>query len=100
MFSSASKEVRHLVRIVSREARSNVYKNVKLIEEISGFSPWDHDKAKIQENIPKATVPVNNEWRLPMLKRMLETRMEKEKLMEDTKILSKMIDSLCVPLSH
>ena len=65
LFSSASKEVRHLVRIVSREARSTVYKNVKLIEEISGFSPWDHDKAKIQENFPKATVPENNEWRLP-----------------------------------
>ena len=95
LFSSASKEVRHLVRIVSREARSTVYKNVKLIEEISGFSPWDHDKAKIQENFPKATVPENNEWRLPMLKRMLETRMEKEKLMEDTKTISKMIDSLC-----
>ena len=95
LFTSASKEVRHLVRIVSRDAKSTVYKNVKFIENICGLSPWDHPKLKILESFPKARVPDNNEWRLPMLKRMLEIRLEKDSSMENTDDLSKMIDSLC-----
>ena len=50
---------------------------------------------KILESFPKARVPDNNEWRLPMLKRMLEIRLEKDSSMENTDDLSKMIDSLC-----
>ena len=95
LFTSASKEVRHLVRIVSRDAKSTVYKNVKFIENICGLSPWDHPKLKILESFPKARVPDNNEWRLPMLKKMLEIRLEKDSSMENTDDLSKMIDSLC-----
>ena len=95
LFTSASKEVRHLARIVSRDARSTVYQNVKLIEQISGLSPWDCSKCQITENILKAVIPGNNEWRLSLLKKMLATRMENESNMEDTEKLSKMIDSLC-----
>ena len=95
LFTSASKEVRHLARIVSRDARSTVYQNVKLIEQISGLSPWDCSKCQITENILKAVIPGNNEWRLSLLKKMLATRMENESNMEDTETLSKMIDSLC-----
>ena len=41
LFTSASKEVRHLARIVSQDPRSTVYKNVMMIQEASGLSPWD-----------------------------------------------------------
>ena len=39
LFTSSSNEVRHLVRIISRDAKSTVFRNIKYIEEVSGLSP-------------------------------------------------------------
>ena len=95
LFTSASKEVRHLARIVSQDPRSTVYKNVIIIQEASGLSPWDFSKARIKDKIQKAPVPPNNDWRMSLLPQFLDFRREKEILMEDTKAITKMIDSLC-----
>ena len=95
LFTSASKEVRHLARIVSRDARSTVFQNVQLIEHSSGLSPWDFSKNRIVDKISKAEVPANNEWRFSLLKSLLDQRMKMESLMENTESLSKMIESLC-----
>ena len=95
LFTSASKEVRHLARIVSRDARSTVFQNVKLIEEVSGLSPWNNTKNKIVDKLSKVEIPENNQWRLTFLKKLLDLRLEKESLMHDTDTLDKMIDSLC-----
>ena len=74
LFQSASKEVRHLVRIVARDARSVTGKNGSLITEVSGLSPWDYSKWRIKEKLSKATVPANNEWGLGHLQKLLEMR--------------------------
>ena len=95
LFTSASKEVRHLARVVSRDARSTVFRNIQLIEQLSGLSPWDFPKFKISQQIKKVSIPENNEWRLSLLKKMLNIRMVEESSMKETESLSKMIDSLC-----
>ena len=95
LFTSASKEVQHLARVVSRDARSTVFRNIQLIEQLSGLSPWDFPKLKISQQIKKVSIPENNEWRLSLLKKMLNIRMVEESSMKETESLSKMIDSLC-----
>ena len=95
LFQSSSKEVRHLVRIVARDARSVTWKNVSLIKEVSGLSPWDYSKWRIKEKLPRATVPANNEWRLGLLQKLLEMRRQQEFTVEDTDRATQMIDSLC-----
>ena len=39
LFTSSSQEIRHLARIVSRDARSSVFRNIQFIKELSGVSP-------------------------------------------------------------
>ena len=91
LFMSSSREVRHLARIVSRDARSVTYKNVQLLTTLSGYSPWDYSSGKILENLPKAPVLALDWWRPSLLKKFLAMRGQgyaQERL-------NKMIDSLC-----
>lgn len=95
LLTSCSKEIRHLARIVSRDARSIVFKNVKLIEEISGLSPWDYSGWRIQQKIENTPVPPGNGWRISFLVKLLEQRRERRALLENTSNLDLMINSLC-----
>ena len=95
LFKSASREVRHLVRTVARDVRSVTSKNVSLIQDVTGLSPWDYSKWRIREKLAKPAIPDNNEWRTGLLVKLLELRKEQEAISEDTKQLSAMIDSLC-----
>ena len=95
LFTSTSQEIRHLARIVSRDARSTVFRNVKFIQEMSGLSPWDYSSWRVVQKIENATVPPNNEWRLSFLEKLLEQRRQKSALLEDTSRLTLMINSLC-----
>ena len=91
LFNSSSKEVRHLARIVSRDVRSVTCKNVTLLKEVTGLSPWDFSKWRIQEKLLKTAVPSNDEWRSGLLVKLLETRRSSV----DHEHLDRMIDSLC-----
>ena len=95
LFCSSSKEVRHLDRILSRDARSTLYRNIQHVQEISGMSPWDFANWRILEKVENAAVPPNNEWRMTMLMKLLSIRLQKSALLEDTSQLTQMIDSLC-----
>ena len=95
LFCSSSKEVRHLARIVSRDPRSTLYRNIQHIEQISGLSPWDFSNWRILKKIENAVVPENNEWRMSFLKKLLSIRLQKASLLEDTSQLTEMINSLC-----
>ena len=95
LFCSSSKEVRHLARIVSRDPRSTLYRNIHHIEQISGLSPWNFSNWRILKKIENAMVPPNNEWRMTFLMKLLSTRLQKSSLLEDTSHLTEMIDSLC-----
>ena len=63
LFKSSSREVRHLARIVSRDVRSVTCRNVMLLSELTGLSPWDYNKWRIQEKFRNAAIPLNGEWR-------------------------------------
>ena len=91
LFQSSSKEVRHLARIVSRDARSVTCRNVTLLSEVTGLSPWDYSKWRIQEKLQKTAVPSNDAWRSGLLLKLLETR----RTSVGHEHLDKMIDSLC-----
>ena len=95
LFQSASKEVRHLVRVVARDSRSVTCKNVSLLKSVSGLSPWDFAKWRIKERLPVAAIPANNEWRLSLLKKLLDIRRQQELQAENTLKTTQMIDSLC-----
>ena len=75
LFCSSSKEVRHLARIVSRDPRSTLYRNIQHIEQISGLSPWNFSNWRILKKIENAMVPPNNECRMALLMKLLSTRL-------------------------
>ena len=92
LFKSSSREVRHLARIVSRDVRSVTCRNVTLLAELTGLSPWDFSKWRIEAKFRKSTVPPNDEWRPGLLVKLLEKRRD---CLENHDQLDKMIDSLC-----
>ena len=90
LFVSASKEVRHLARIASRDCRSVTWRNVQLITAVCGYSPWDYSANKIKKHIPLVKVPTEDWWRPGFLRKLLECRFYKR-----TKQVDDMIESLC-----
>ena len=95
LFSSTSKEIRHLANIVSRDAKSSVFRNIQFVKEAAGISPWDFSRREIAQKIENAPIPPNNEWRMTLLMKMLNTRRQMSAALEDTTHISLMIDSLC-----
>ena len=95
LFTSTSIEVRHLARIVSRYAQSDVFRNIQVIQKLSSLSPWDFSNWRIVQNIENVAAPPNNEWRLSLLKKLLDTRRQKASAMEDISRVTLMIESLC-----
>ena len=91
LFKSSSREVRHLARIVSRDIRSVTCRNVLLLKEVTGLSPWDYSKRRIEDKLRRKSVPESDEWRPGLLLKLLEMR----RGTEDRKNLDKMIESLC-----
>jgi hypothetical protein len=75
---------------VARDARSVTWKNVSLLKNVSGLSPWDYSKWRIKEKLPRSQIPANNEWRLSLLQKLLEKRRQQVQNVEDT-----LINSLC-----
>ena len=94
LFMSSSKEVRHLARIVSRDARSVTSRNVQHLTTLSGYSPWDYSSEKIRENLPRSVVPAGDGWRIGLLRKLLELRSKCDDKPRKER-LSKMIDSPC-----
>ena len=92
LFKSSSREVWHLARIVSRDVRSVTCRNVTLLAELTGLSPWDFSKWRIEEKLKKSSVPPNDEWRPGLLVKLLEKRRD---CVENHDQLDKMIESLC-----
>ena len=92
LFKGSSREVRHLARIVSRDVRYVTCRNVTLLSELTGLSPWDYSKWRIQDKFRKAAVPQNVEWRPGLLLKLLDTRRDS---LQNHDQLDKMIDSLC-----
>ena len=50
---------------------------------------------QVRNLVPIEAVPVNQEWRGPLLLKLLTERRQMEEMMTKTDIISSMIDSLC-----
>ena len=87
LLNSSSREVSFLANIVSRDCQSVTAKNV---EHAVGCTTM-----RIKAGLKKPPAPQNDEWRLPLLLKMLDHRRHEESLLHETENLSKMIDSLC-----
>ena len=46
LFRSSSREIRHLVRIVSRDSRSVTCRNIEHLTALIGLSPWDFSSGR------------------------------------------------------
>ena len=91
LFKSTSKEIRHLMRIVSRDSRSVTCRNVEHLTNLTGLSPWDFSCGRIKEKLPRTAVPAGDWWRPGLLLKLLEMRGK----VADHDRLAKMVDSLC-----
>ena len=76
-------------------ARSTTYRNLALIRKETGVNTFVVPARKVREAVPLREIPVNQFWRPRLLQNLLKQRREMESLMEDTTIISAMIDSLC-----
>ena len=95
LLKSPSKEVRLLANIVGREPGSTTYRNLELLKQLSDLDPWVFSSQRIKSALPVQTVPESQEWRVGLLGKLLELRVDKHVWAEDSKRLSAMIDSLC-----
>ena len=95
LLKSSSKEVSFLANIVSRDAQSVTSRNINLVKNACGLSPWDYSSTRVKSALEKIPVPGNNSWRLPLLTKLLEMRSLQEKLLQKTDRLTDMINSLC-----
>ena len=95
LLKSSSKEVSFLANIVSRDAQSVTSRNINLVKNACGLSPWDYSSTRVKSALEKIPVPGNNSWRLPLLTKLLEMRSLQEKLLQKTDRLTEMINSLC-----
>ena len=95
LFRSSSREVRHLVRIVARDVRSVTSRNVRLIADLTGLSPWDMARWRIKEKLPKSQIPANQEWRIQLIQKLLDRRRELYYQNESIEMIQDMLGSLC-----
>ena len=90
-----SLEVQHMAEIVRQDVRSTTGKNLSLIRAKTGVNSVTVPSRIVRETVPRAEVPVYQEWRLSLLQTLLKQRLEMDAQMLDTSLISDMIDSLC-----
>ena len=84
---STSKEVAVMANLVSRDIRSTIGCNLRMIQETIGMSVWTTAQSRIKSAIIESqtvTIPENEEWRIPFLNKLLSHRQELSYLGEDT----------------
>ena len=95
LLNSASKEVRILARIVSKDPRSTTWKNLQYLEKLTNMrQPQLYSAFRIKEALPVKKVPVGEQWRLGLLTSLMKIKAEKFTRVEDSKHICAMIDSL------
>ena len=92
---SNSPEIRMLANLVAQDAGSVTGSNVLNIENEFGIDPWSTNSAQLAEKYSCYAVPAEDEWRLPLLVKLLDQRRDMSACEENTKSISELIDSLC-----
>ena len=92
---SNSPEIRMLANLVAQDAGSVTGSNLMNIENEFGTDPWSTTSAQLAEKYSCYAVPAEDEWRLPLLVKLLDQRRDMSACEENTKSISELIDSLC-----
>ena len=95
LYSSPSKEVRFLSRVVTADPSSTTRCNIKYIKKLTCRSPAQYSSSVIKQLLPQRPVPPEEEWRLGLLSSVLSLRKEKTSTLADTEQVEAMIASLC-----
>ena len=96
LLQSPSREVRLLARIVSGDPRSTTCVNLRYLKKLSGHDhPQWYSSTRIRLALPVKEVPESEKWRLGLMTNLFKMKNERFLRVEDSKSISKMIDSLC-----
>jgi hypothetical protein len=96
LLSSPSKEVRVLARMVAADPRSTTCRNLSYLREVTGMAnvEW-YSSWRVRDSLPVQKVPEKERWRLGLLNSLLGMQTEKYLVVQDSKRICAMIDSLC-----
>ena len=92
---SKSFEVQFLADIVCHDIRTTTAKNLALVRSESGIDSFTVPASLVRRNVKLTEIPVNHEWRLSLLEKLLAQRKVMESELQDITTLSQTIDSLC-----
>ena len=89
-----------MAHYVSRDLRSVTGRNMRLIENETGLSPWQQSPARIKQVLTsfREEVPAADQWRPAYLGRLLEQRQEAHYsgCQKEEERLDGLIESLCI----
>ena len=95
LLDSDSPEIKLLANLVARDAGAVTGSNLLNIEAEFGVDPWNCSSAQLADKYKVYDVPDEDQWRLPLLVKLLDQRREISACEERTKTVSELIDSLC-----
>ena len=80
-----------------RDMGSTTGSNIARLQQETGLNIWSTTPAKVREALVETELPVPevDQWRIPLLEKLLVQRRNMEVQTEDTKAISEIIDSLC-----
>ena len=86
-----------MARLAARDRSSTTGINLSMIQQETGLNPWNTKPSVICNALEEreVTVPVNELWRLPLLRKLFIQRSQMEVDCSDTKEINALIDSLC-----
>ena len=95
---STSLEVSTMANLVARDIQTTTAKNLKLVEQASNLSVWKQSKQLKEaiKNSENVEVEPANQWRVPLLSKLLGHRQELSYCGEETEEISALINSLCI----
>ena len=89
-----------MAHYVSRDLRSVTGRNLRLIEDETGLSPWQQSPARIKQVLTsfREEVTAADQWRPAYLGRLLEQRQEAHYsgCQKEEERLDGLIESLCI----
>ena len=99
LLDSPSKEVQILARLSSRDVRSNLGSNLRLIKDKTRLDPWTATNCVVKHKLNKTETviaPKIDEWRIAFLAKLLSARLEAHYLSNSKEELglTEMINSL------
>ena len=95
LLKSKSPEIVMLANTVGRDLGSVTGKNLFNVECEFDLDPWNCSPEVLKKKYSYYSVPDVDKWRLPLLVKPLEPKMEMEACEENSKSIRELIDSLC-----